>query len=384
MRAAAKVSRSVGEVEAHLVRAGQRLADGLAVAHPHQLVVGARLEAGGEPELGTRAVSRGCRCRPSGSEPPPVERRRRSVNRTLHDQPVGSVVDAPRRGCRSATRWRRRGRCTSPARRAPRCRERACRRGRQRRARWQMVLSFISPPGRWVCLFRLLGCPDGCNRAAVNRPHGQAQRAADERHRAHPGGPSATQARHPTRQRLERDRPLELGDRSAHAAVDAARERQVVEDVRAGDVEGGRIAEDARVAVGAADQQVDPLPTADGLAGDLGVVEGDASGALDRRVEAQRLLDRCAHERRVGDQCGPLVGVVEQRVDGVAEQVDGRLETRRSAASGTAGPARRRGSRVSPSPSAARSALIRSSPGSARRRSMTSSKSARHAPSPPP
>ena len=119
---------------------------------------------------------------------------------------------------------------------------------------------------------------------------------------------------------------LELGDRPADAVVDAAGERQVVEEVGAGEVEGGRVVEDRRVAVGAADQHVDPLAAADRLPRDLGVVEGDPGGALDRRVEAQRLLHRGTRERRVGHQRGPLVRVVEQRVDGVAEQVDGRLE----------------------------------------------------------
>ena len=56
----------------------------------------------------------------------------------------------------------------------------------------------------------------------------------------------------------------------------------MVEEVGAGQVERVRFVEDRGVTVGAADQHVDPLAASDRLTRDLGVVEGDPAGALDR------------------------------------------------------------------------------------------------------
>jgi len=75
--------------------------------------------------------------------------------------------------------------------------------------------------------------------------------------------------------------------------VDPAAEADVLGRVLAGDVEGVRVGEHARVAVGRAEEQRDLLPARDRLARDLdAVLEHPALEELEWGVPADQLLDR--------------------------------------------------------------------------------------------
>jgi len=111
--------------------------------------------------------------------------------------------------------------------------------------------------------------------------------------------------------------------------VDAAGEREVVGRGNAVDVERARAVVGLRVTVRGPDQGHHPLAHADGFPVDVHRFQRDPTGDLDRRVVAQRLLDRLGgHRRWVGAQSLPLFGVIEQRKDGVADQVDRGFEPR--------------------------------------------------------
>ncbi len=104
----------------------------------------------------------------------------------------------------------------------------------------------------------------------------------------------------------ERHLTLEPGQWCADAVVDAGRECEVLDGRRPAHIEALRVGVDGRVPVGGADEGHDPLARPDGDTADLDGLVGDAADPLDRRVEAQCLLDRRTGERRVGAQEVPL------------------------------------------------------------------------------
>src|SRR5215204_6628135 len=111
----------------------------------------------------------------------------------------------------------------------------------------------------------------------------------------------------------ERRLELHAGERRADAEVDAAPERQVpgVLPARVDDV--GRD-ESPGIPIGGADDERDPRPEGDPRAGDLhALVEDPALEPLERRVEAQDLLDRRTDCYLAGADASPLVGVRGQR-----------------------------------------------------------------------
>ena len=119
---------------------------------------------------------------------------------------------------------------------------------------------------------------------------------------------------------------LDPRERRADAHVDAAAEADVLCGVRPPDVEHVGLREDARVAIGGSEQQRDLLAPRDRDAGDLDtILEHPALEELERRVEAEELLDRHGGRHRAVDQTLPLVAVVHQRPDTVSERVHGRL-----------------------------------------------------------
>src|SRR5205814_6820735 len=112
----------------------------------------------------------------------------------------------------------------------------------------------------------------------------------------------------PPGQRPEGDLTLGSGQRGAEAVVDAEAERQVAV-VGPPDVEALRIGELGGIAVGGREEQDRLLVLRNGAAGHLDVLEHDPTVDLDRRVEAEALLDGRSGQRRVVREPGePRVG----------------------------------------------------------------------------
>ena len=106
--------------------------------------------------------------------------------------------------------------------------------------------------------------------------------------------------------------------------MDAVAEREVRVGI-APDVEGLRVGELRRVAVGRAHQQQDPVAGLDRLIGNRHVLARDSHRPLQRAVVAQALLDAGLHVRRLVAQQAELLGQPQERRQRVADQVLGRL-----------------------------------------------------------
>ena len=104
--------------------------------------------------------------------------------------------------------------------------------------------------------------------------------------------------------------------------MDPRAERHVLPGIGAVEAQlGGIGTELGGVAVGGAEAGHDQVTGGDGHALDLQRLQGDAAGELHRAVEAQELLDGVGVEGRVVDQAAKLIGVVEQGVHAVADEV---------------------------------------------------------------
>ena len=130
--------------------------------------------------------------------------------------------------------------------------------------------------------------------------------------------------RRPVEQRAERGLQLDPGQRRPDAEVHAGAEGDV-RVVGAADVEGVRRRRTPPGRGWRAQQRGDLLPRGDGDPADLDVLGGGALEQLQRGVEAHQLLDRRRQQGRVVAQPLQLVGVLEQREQPVAADVDRRL-----------------------------------------------------------
>ncbi len=126
-------------------------------------------------------------------------------------------------------------------------------------------------------------------------------------------------------ERGERDLRLQPGQPGPEAVVDAVAERQV-RAAGAPDVEDVGVLGPRGVAPrrGQRDQHLDP--GRHGRAGDRHVAGRVAEGRVgDRRVVPQQLLDGLRHERGVGDEGLPLLTVLEESGDAVADEAGRRV-----------------------------------------------------------
>src|ERR1019366_10829638 len=94
----------------------------------------------------------------------------------------------------------------------------------------------------------------------------------------------------------------------ARAGVDARAEAELRARVAA-DIEDVGVLEDARVAVGRAEQQHHLRPRRDRVAGEQALAVGGAVERMYRLREADRLLEGVACERGVLAEQAPLVGI---------------------------------------------------------------------------
>ncbi len=108
--------------------------------------------------------------------------------------------------------------------------------------------------------------------------------------------------------------------------MDSTPEADVLRGVRPPDVETICVLEDPRVSVRRAEEQRDRLASGNRRARDLdAVLEHPPFEELQRRIEADELLDRCLRRHLALDEPPPLGRVVEERRHAVSERVDGRL-----------------------------------------------------------
>ena len=117
---------------------------------------------------------------------------------------------------------------------------------------------------------------------------------------------------------------LGSGERRPDAEMDAGTERKMrtgwahrVEAVRVGEARG--------VAVGGGEQAADGVAGAKSVAEYLDVGKREAGEEVERRVEAQHLLDGRRGRRRVGEEAGRVEPGAEDGGDAVADGVDRRL-----------------------------------------------------------
>ena len=112
---------------------------------------------------------------------------------------------------------------------------------------------------------------------------------------------------------------LEARQVRAEAPVHAAAER-VVRVHLAVEAHLVGVGQRGLVGVDRAEADAHHVALADRAAEELGVLGGDAHDAADRRLPAQQLLHRRRHERRVGDELGPLLGVLAQVAEEAVER----------------------------------------------------------------
>ena len=124
---------------------------------------------------------------------------------------------------------------------------------------------------------------------------------------------------------LDREDGLRAGERRPGAGVDAAAEGEVLASVRPRLVERGRVLEDPPVAAGRAVQEHDDGAGRELESAELGRPLRQAERALDRRLDAQRLLDELRDEREVLAQPLLQLGVVGDALHADAHELDGRL-----------------------------------------------------------
>ena len=115
------------------------------------------------------------------------------------------------------------------------------------------------------------------------------------------------------------------GMAGAQAEVHARGEREVRVGVGPAYVEGRRVLEDGRVAVGAAEVEQDAVARREVPAPHLGVAQRDPQGELDRRLVAQHLVDRIAPAVGVLLQPAQLVGVLVEQRDRVGRHLRRRI-----------------------------------------------------------
>ena len=126
-------------------------------------------------------------------------------------------------------------------------------------------------------------------------------------------------------QPLQSDPGFGAGQRCAGAAVDAAAEGQVLAGVLALGIEGVRILEAARVAVGGPVDHHQRAAGADGFLADGGRHPRQPEVALDRALDAQAFLDEVRQQAAVLAQPALDVGAVPHHLQRGAEQPHGRL-----------------------------------------------------------
>ena len=125
-------------------------------------------------------------------------------------------------------------------------------------------------------------------------------------------------------QRPKHHRALQPGQTRADAEVWADPERDVFALVPR-EYERVGVGEVCRVPVGGPEYEVHRLPVRDECAHQVDVATGPPGDHLRRGVVPQHLLDRLGHQPRVGPQLLSGVGVSQECVQAVADQVGRRL-----------------------------------------------------------
>jgi hypothetical protein len=123
---------------------------------------------------------------------------------------------------------------------------------------------------------------------------------------------------------FQRDARLEPGQRRAQTEVQAEPGGDVVARV-AVEVEGVGRGPATLVAVGGGEEERDLPARLQAPAVELDVARERARHHVRRRVEAQHLLDRARHQRRLGDQPGAERRRARQLVGEIPEQLGRRL-----------------------------------------------------------
>ena len=93
----------------------------------------------------------------------------------------------------------------------------------------------------------------------------------------------------------------------------------------AGGIEAVRVGEARRVAAGGGEQAADGVAAAEAVAEGVGVLEREAGEEVERRVEAQQLLDGGGRGRGAGEEPGRIEPGGEDGGDAVADGVHRRL-----------------------------------------------------------
>ena len=129
----------------------------------------------------------------------------------------------------------------------------------------------------------------------------------------------------PVEDLLEHRPDLELGQVGSETEVRAAAAEGDVVVRRAGDVERVRVVEHLFVAVRRDVPEGDLVAGVDRLPAQLEVLRRGPPHVHDRRRVAQHLVDRARQQRRIGGELRPLVGVLEEEVHPVRDEVAGGL-----------------------------------------------------------
>src|ERR1700760_3912491 len=125
--------------------------------------------------------------------------------------------------------------------------------------------------------------------------------------------------------RFDQDFCLQPQEPGTQARVDAEAQADLLVDVLAGDVHAFRVAEDGRIVVRGREHDPDGGAGRDRNAADLRIHQRYAVDGVDRVAVPEELLGRPGDQRGIVPEALLLIGVADERDDGVAHQVGRRL-----------------------------------------------------------
>ena len=128
----------------------------------------------------------------------------------------------------------------------------------------------------------------------------------------------------PVHDRHQRDLRLQTRERGTETEMNALAEGQMLIGF-SGDIETRGIVELGFVAIGRADPRHDPGPLRDRKSSKLHVISGHTEHRLHRRTVAKHFFDGASEQVRVGLKLLPFARMLQQRLDGIPDQVRGRL-----------------------------------------------------------
>ena len=158
-------------------------------------------------------------------------------------------------------------------------------------------------------------------------PHRIVQETAEPRAAAAHEDAVPLDAREPRQHLADRDLGLHARERHARAGVDAGRKGEVAIGLAA-DIETIRVGELCGIAIGGADADVNIAPRRDRYPAQMDIPRRTPIAELVRAFHPQEFFDRGVDALRIAAQIAHRIGIADQKIDAVADEIRGGLVAR--------------------------------------------------------